>query len=72
MAAPLATVLCIDDSDIGLALLSDLLAINGYSVLTADSGAEGLKLIANQHVDAGGSRLPHARDGRARSCDCHS
>ena len=52
MAGPSATVLCIDDSDIGLALLSDLLEFSGYAVLTADSGADGLKLIANRHVDA--------------------
>jgi CheY-like chemotaxis protein len=43
--------LCIDDDDIGLQVRKLVLESEGYEVLLAESGALGLRLLAEQHVD---------------------
>ncbi|WP_374580939.1 HD domain-containing phosphohydrolase [Pseudoduganella sp.] len=45
------TILCVDDEPNILSALRRLLRGKGYQVLTADSGAEGLQLLAQQPVD---------------------
>lgn len=45
------TILCVDDEPNILSALRRLLRGKGYQVLTADSGAEGLELLAQQPVD---------------------
>ncbi|WP_332877326.1 HD domain-containing phosphohydrolase [Massilia sp. S19_KUP03_FR1] len=44
-------VLCVDDEPNILSSLRRLLRANGYQVLTADSGAAGLKILAEESVD---------------------
>lgn len=51
IAAPLPKVLCVDDEPNILSSLRRLLRANGYQVLTADSGAAGLKVLAGETVD---------------------
>jgi response regulator RpfG family c-di-GMP phosphodiesterase len=51
IAAPLPKVLCVDDEPNILSSLRRLLRANGYQVLTADSGAAGLKILADEPVD---------------------
>ena len=46
-----AKVLVVDDTPLNVKILADLLAFNGYSVLTAASGAEGLAKINAEHPD---------------------
>ena len=46
------TVLCIDDQEQGLFVRKMVLQREGYSVLTATSGALGLQLIEQHDVDA--------------------
>ncbi len=46
-----STVLLVDDEKNYLVVLEDLLEDEGYSVLTASSGAEALQLIAQAPVD---------------------
>jgi DNA-binding NtrC family response regulator len=41
-----ATILCIDDEFETLSLRKQFLEINGYAVLTASSGREGLRLLS--------------------------
>jgi response regulator RpfG family c-di-GMP phosphodiesterase len=48
-AAP--TLLCVDDEGSILSALRRLFRSSGYRVLTADSGAAGLALMAEEHVD---------------------
>ena len=45
------TVLCVDDEKIGLRVRKILLESHGFKVLTASSGAQGLALLENHHVD---------------------
>jgi CheY-like chemotaxis protein len=47
-----ATILCIDDHWNGLISRKMLLESNGYKVLEATGGDEGLKLFASHSVDA--------------------
>lgn len=47
-----ATLLCIDDQELGLRVRKLFLESFGYTVLTARSGAEGLKLLEDNPVDA--------------------
>jgi len=44
-------ILCIDDADITLRVRKLLLASEGYSVLTASSGEEGLEVFKKNPVD---------------------
>jgi len=45
-------ILCIDDEPVGLQVRKMLLQRQGYEVLTAPNGAEGLKLFASNPVKA--------------------
>ena len=45
-------LLCIDDEPIGLRVRKMLLEREGYEVLTALSGPEGLQLFANNMIEA--------------------
>ena len=45
-------LLCIDDEPKGLALRKTYLELAGYDVRTADSGREGVKLVASHPFDA--------------------
>jgi len=46
-----ATVLRIDDEQLGLGLRKALLESDGHRVLTATSGAEGIRQFQSEHVD---------------------
>ncbi len=46
-----AVILCVDDEQIPLSLRKAVLEKLGYSVLTANSGAEALEQLQTQHVD---------------------
>ena len=52
MPRPKATILCIDDHWNGLIGRKQLLEQNGYKVLEASGGDEGLKLFRSRNVDA--------------------
>ena len=52
MPRPKATILCIDDHWNGLIGRKQLLEQNGYKVLEASGGDEGLKLFRSRTVDA--------------------
>jgi CheY-like chemotaxis protein len=45
------TVLCVDDERIGLRVRKIMLESRGYVVLTANDGAEGLKIFEQNEVD---------------------
>jgi CheY-like chemotaxis protein len=45
-------ILCIDDEAMGLSVRKMMLQSQGYEVLTASSGAEGLDLFASNPVEA--------------------
>jgi CheY-like chemotaxis protein len=45
-------ILCVDDEPIGLEVRKMLLQFEGYEVLTARSGPEGLQVFASNPVDA--------------------
>jgi CheY-like chemotaxis protein len=45
-------ILCIDDEVTGLMVRKMVLQSQGYEVLTASNGADGLKLFADNPVDA--------------------
>ena len=45
-------LLCIDDEPIGLRVRKILLEREGYEVITAQSGPEGLEIFANQSIEA--------------------
>lgn len=45
-------LLCVDDEENALAIRKLLLESAGYSVLTARTGADGLKMLQSTHVDA--------------------
>jgi len=47
-----ATILCVDDEEPGLVVRKILLEQAGYRVLTARSGAEGIRLFKSTPVDA--------------------
>ncbi len=47
-----ATILCVDDEEPGLVVRKILLEQAGYKVLTARSGAEGIRLFKSSPVDA--------------------
>jgi two-component system, OmpR family, response regulator CpxR len=49
---PKKVILCIDDDDAILRYERALLERNGYDVLTAKSGEQGLRLVAMCHCDA--------------------
>jgi CheY-like chemotaxis protein len=57
----LATILCIDDEPTGLILRKMLLEGEGYSVLLAPSGHDGLATLQSSRVDAVvlDYRMPH-------------
>ena len=69
--APL--ILCIDDFEVGLRLRKLLLGIEGYKVLTASSGEEGLgifrrnpvELVISDHFLSGRSGTEIAREMKA-------
>ena len=50
-AAQTATVLCVDDESNILSALRRLFRPDGYRVLTATGGAEGLQLLESEAVD---------------------
>jgi CheY-like chemotaxis protein len=50
-AAKLPLILCIDDADIALRVRKLLLGSEGYNVLTANSGEEGLELFKQNPVE---------------------
>lgn len=45
------TVLCVDDERIGLRVRKIMLESRGYKVLTASSGADGLKVFDENNID---------------------
>ena len=56
-----ATILCVDDEPNILTALRRLFRPQGYKVLTAESGSEGLQLLANEAVNLiiSDMRMPH-------------
>ena len=52
MSAPIVTILCVDDHWNGLIGRKLFLEQNGYKVIEASDGPEGLKLFATRNVDA--------------------
>ena len=50
MSSP-ARILVVDDTPANVKLLAELLTVKGYSVVTAASGEEGLKQVAEHHPD---------------------
>jgi|SRR5438309_7309859 len=52
MRATTSTILCIDDEEPGLFLRKALLESDGHRVLTARSGAEGIRQFRAEQVDA--------------------
>jgi PleD family two-component response regulator len=63
-----ATILCIDDHWNGLIGRKMLLENNGYEVLEATGGEEGLKLFFSHSVDA--VVLDYRMPGDERRCGC--
>jgi len=61
-----ATILCVDDEPNILASLRRLFRANGYQVLIAESGDEGLKILHAQSVDIiiSDMRMPHMDGAR--------
>lgn len=49
---PQPLILCIDDEELGLQVRKLVLEREGYRVLTASEGREGLKIFAQERVDA--------------------
>jgi CheY-like chemotaxis protein len=49
---PKKTLLCVDDEVVGLKLRKIILERQGYKVLTASAGAEGLSMFDENNVDA--------------------
>ncbi|HEV2463979.1 MAG TPA: response regulator [Acidobacteriaceae bacterium] len=49
---PQPLILCIDDEELGLQVRKLVLEREGYRVLTASEGGEGLKIFAQERVDA--------------------
>lgn len=49
---PSATILCIDDEDLGLEIRKLVLEREGYKVLTARDGPTGLSVFKSHKVDA--------------------
>ena len=47
----LGRILVVDDTPVNVKLLADLLAVKGYEVATAASGAEALEQVARQRPD---------------------
>ena len=45
------TVLLVEDDDDNRELMAEVLAASGYGVVSAASGAEGLRLLAEQPID---------------------
>src|ERR1700743_2440974 len=50
-AAPLKTVLCVDDERIGLRVRKIMLETHGFNVLTASDGRQGLAVFDQNQVD---------------------
>ena len=46
-----ATILCLDDEAVGLAIRAAVLRYNGYTVFAASSAEEALQVLADQHID---------------------
>ncbi len=46
-----ATILCVDDEKSILSSLRRLLRKNGYNIILAESGAQGIEIIEKNHVD---------------------
>jgi CheY-like chemotaxis protein len=44
-------ILCVDDETIGLAIRKMTLESQGYRVMTADNGAEGLAIFSSEAID---------------------
>ena len=49
---PTATILCIDDEELGLEIRKLVLEREGYDVLTAVDGPSGLSIFDSHNVDA--------------------
>ncbi len=45
-------LLCVDDESVGLRVRKLILEKNGYSVVTAEDGQQGLKVFREQEIDA--------------------
>jgi two-component system, cell cycle response regulator DivK len=48
---PPATILVVDDEPLVLEVITDVLTIAGYSVLTASSASDGILVAQSDHVD---------------------
>lgn len=46
-----ATILCLDDEAVGLAVRAMVLRTTGYTVFTASSAEEALHILADHHID---------------------
>ena len=46
-----ATILCLDDEPIGLAVRATVLRYAGYTVFAASSAEEALQILADRHID---------------------
>jgi CheY-like chemotaxis protein len=46
-----ATILVVDDEPLVLEVMTDILAMSGYSVITASSGPDGIRLAQSGDVD---------------------
>lgn len=44
-------ILLVDDNDAFRESVSDILEIHGYTVIEAEDGAKGLKIVKKEHVD---------------------
>jgi CheY-like chemotaxis protein len=49
--APNSLILCVDDEQSGLLMRRLLLESQGYRVMTAENGADGISILANEEVD---------------------
>ena len=46
-----ATILCLDDEPVGLAIRATVLRVAGYTVFTASSAEAALHILGDQHID---------------------
>lgn len=46
-----ATILCLDDEPVGLAVRAKVLQYAGYTVFAASSAEEALQILTDQHID---------------------
>ena len=66
---PMATILVVDDEPELCRALSKLLTRNGYQVLTAGNGEEGLAILRQRGNPPGPVGPADAQDGRAGSAE---